>query len=439
MQTAATDPKVRARALSHSLRVVQLDPRNDEAHYQLANLYLWEKQPRLSLDQLEKLSEAARSQVGAEAVSCAVRAALGQREATTTAANALAANPDLTEADANTCLPELQATRRADLIEVLYARVPDPSAAGLRILGLAEEANGRLKEARATLENAFAKSNSVVILKDLARVARAQKDNDGALGYLAHARDLAPEDAQLPYEFAAVCLQMRLFGEARKALGEALRLAPNNPDYNLAMGLVVSYSSDPSQAIPYLKRYLDLKPNDSEGELAMGTASFRAKDYDTARVWLKRAIESPKTAADAHYYLGRIALQMGNFDEASAELNKSLALHPEQADTLSQLGQISLQRRDFKQASTWFEEALRLDPDNYTANFGLLQLYARTGDPRRQQQSQRFDQIKDMKEEQDRQMMRMIQFSRDGSTGPQNKSQSETPRTEQPTPHGEPK
>ena len=171
----------------------------------------------------------------------------------------------------------------------------------------------------------------------------------------------------------------------------------------------------------------------------MGTASFRAKDYDTARVWLKRAIESPKTAADAHYYLGRIALQMGNFDEASAELNKSLALHPEHADTLSQLGQISLQRRDFKQASTWFEEALRLDPDNYTANFGLLQLYARTGDPRRQQQSQRFDQIKDMKEEQDRQMMRMIQFSRDGSTGPQNKSQSETPRTEQPTPHGEPK
>ncbi len=329
--------------------------------------------------------------------------------------------------------------RRADLIEILYAKVPAPSANGLRILGLAQEANGKTKDARATLESAFSKSgNSVVILEDLARIARAQNDNDAALGYLAHARDLAPGDPQLPYEFAAVCLQMRLFGEARKALGEALRLAPDNPDYNLAMGLVASYSSDPSQAVPYLKRFLDLKPNNPEGLLAMGTASFRAKDYETATQWLKRAAENQKTAADAHYYLGRIALQGGQLDEAAAELNKSLALHPQQADTLSELGQISLQQRDFKQASTRFEEALRLDPDNYTANFGLLQLYARTGDPRREQQSQRFDQIKDMKEEQDRQMMRMIQINRNDA-GPRNQNESETPHPDQPIPHGEPR
>ncbi len=108
MQTAATDPKARAQALRLSLKVVQLDPANDEARYQLANLYLWDKQHQLSLNQLEKLSETARRQIGAQALFCADRAALGQREATTTAVNALAANPDLTEADANTCLPELQ-------------------------------------------------------------------------------------------------------------------------------------------------------------------------------------------------------------------------------------------------------------------------------------------------------------------------------------------
>src|SRR5262249_26286825 len=198
MQTAASDPKVRADALRHSLKIVQLDPRNDEAHYQLANLYLWDKQHQLSLNQLERLSESARTQVGAQALFCADRAALGQHDATTVAANALAANPDLTEADAETCLPKLQKARRADLIELLYARVPSPSASALRILGLAQEANGKLKDARATLEVAFAKSNnSVVILEDLTRVARAQNDNDGALGYIAHARDLAPSDAQL--------------------------------------------------------------------------------------------------------------------------------------------------------------------------------------------------------------------------------------------------
>ena len=440
MQSAASDPRIRQQALRHSLRIIQLDPRNDEAHYQLANLYLWAKQHQLSLNQLEKLSESARMQVGAQALFCADRASLGQRDATSMAASALSANPDLTEADADTCLPALQKARRADLIEALFASVRNPSADALRILALAQEANGKLKDARATLEDAFIKSNnSVVILEDLARIARAQNDNDGALGYLAHARDLAPHDPQLPYDFAAVCLRLRLFGEARKALADALRLAPDNPDYNLAMGLVVSYSSDPSQAIPYLKRYLDLKPNEPEGLLALGTADFRAKDYDTAKEWLNRATGNQKTAPDAYYYLGRIALQMGNLEDATAELNKSLSLHPHQADTLSQLGQISLTQRDFKQASARFEEALRLEPDNYTANFGLLQLYARTGDPRREKQSQRFDEIKNMKEEQDRQMMRMIQVRRDGDGDPQNQSKSENPHTDQPKPHGEPR
>ncbi|HEY2469515.1 MAG TPA: tetratricopeptide repeat protein [Terracidiphilus sp.] len=443
MQTAGSDPKMRASALRHSLKVVELDPGNDEAHYQLASLYLWDKRYQLSLNQLEKLNAAARKQVGAEALFCVDRAVLGPRIETSIAATALASNPDLTEDDASTCLPSLQAARRADLIEELFAAVMNHqqlSAKGMRILGLAQEADGKLHDARATLENGFAASNnSVVILEDLARVARTENDSDGALGYLAHARDLAPNDPKLPYAFAAVCLRLRLFGEARKALDDALHLAPDNPDYNLAMGLVVSYSADPSQALPYIKRYLELRPGDPEGPLAMGTANFRAKDYDAATQWLKRARENPKTAADAHFYLGRIALLEGHLDEAMMELRKSLFLHPGQADTLSALGQVSLLEHDFKQASARFEEALRLEPDNYTANFGLLQLYARTGDPRREKQSQRFDEIKNQKEEQDRQMMRTIQIRRDDESDPQNRSASEPFHRQQLTPHGEPR
>ena len=109
----------------------------------------------------------------------------------------MAANPDLTEEDADTCLPALRDARRADLIEPLFAAVASRhslSPAGLRILGLAQEAEGKLQPARATLENAFAAdSKSVVILEDLTRVAKAANDNEGALGYLAHARDLQPD------------------------------------------------------------------------------------------------------------------------------------------------------------------------------------------------------------------------------------------------------
>jgi tetratricopeptide (TPR) repeat protein len=414
MQFAATDPAVRTEALRLSLRVLQLDPASDEARYQAATILFWNKDYRPSLEHLQKLSVEGRAKIGAEGLICADFAALGHRQETNEAAGALVANPDLTEQDVDTCVRALRAAKRADLIETLLnaaARRQALSAGGLRVLGLAQEAEGELQIARVTLESAFAaNSKSVEILEDLTRIANAANDHEGALGYLAHARDLQPGNAALPYEFGVICVRMGLYAEARKAIADALRLDPDNGEYNLGMGLVVSFSEDPSRALPYLTRYHSLHPKDPEGLLALGAANFRAKDYDAALHWLRQSVASEKTAADAHFYLGRIALQEGHLDEATTELKQSLALRPDQPDTLAELGQICMQLRDFAQSAAYFDRALQKDHDNYAANFGLLQLYARTGDSRLEQQSHRFDEIKNIKEERDRQMIRVIEI-----------------------------
>lgn len=421
MATAATDRTDRAEALRLSLKVTQLEPANDEAHYQVGTILSWNKEYHSSLQHLEKLSPHSRIKIGAEALFCADYAALGDREKTTEAAHALANNPDLTEQDADTCLANLRSARRADLIDTVFSAVRTHqalSADGLRILGLAQEAEGKLPDARSTLESAFAaKTDSAEILEDLARVAGAANDNKGALGYLAHARDLQPNNPALPFQFAVVCVRMGLLAEARKALAEALRLDPNHPDYNLAMGVVVSYSSDPPQAIPYLARYHELRPKDPRGALELGAANYRARDYDTAARWLREAARNEKTAAEAHYYLGRIARQEGHLEAATTELKQVLALHPGHPDSLAELGQICVQNRDFGQASTYLNQALRTDPDNYAANFGLLELYARTGDSRRDQQAKRFEQVKEMKQQQEKEMMRVIEIRPNDEAG----------------------
>lgn len=131
--------------------------------------------------------------------------------------------------------------------------------------------------------------------------------------------------------------------------------------------------------------------------------------------WFRRAVGDDKTAADAHYYIGRIALQQGRLDEAAAELKQALAQRPENADTLAELGQVSLAKRDFRPAEAYFQQALREDVDNYAANFGLLQLYARTGDARREEQSHRFDEVKKIRDEREEQMIRAIEVRPDGA------------------------
>jgi Flp pilus assembly protein TadD len=419
MQTAATDNAARVEARRMSQQVLALEPANDEARYQLASILVWSGQHREALAQIARLSEETRHQPQVQSLGCASEAFVGLRPAMEQAAAALAANPSLTEQDADTCLAGLRKAHRADLIAALYAAAAarQPlTPQGQRALGLAQEAEGKLVDARTTLEAAFTASQGKdsVLLVDLTRIAEAAGDHNGALGYVAHARDLMPADPELPYEFGVICLRMSLFGEARKAFAEAVRLAPENPQYNYGLGSVISFSQDPSQALPYLEKFRILRPADPAGTLALGVTNFRAKDYGTALRWLHQAAESKQTAADAHYYLGRIARQESRTSDAVSELKQALALDSNRADVLAELGQIAVLERDYPQAEEYLNRALRIEPNSYAANFGLLQLYARTEDARREQQSKRFDEIKDEKQERDRLMMRVIEVRPEG-------------------------
>ena len=413
MQTAATSLSQRQKAFLLYRKVLQMDPNNAEATYETATLLMWARNYQRSMEYLEKMSPEARSHAGVESIICADEAGLGRKELLDRTAASLIANPDLAEQDAMTVLPAMLDTHRADLAELIFMAVDARqtlSAAGLRLLGLAQESEGKLGQARATLERAFAAdSSSVMPLVDLARIAEAADDRQGALGYLAHARDMQPKNAALAYEFGVVCLRMKLLVEARKAMGEAVKLAPDNPKYNLGMGSVSSFAQDPTEALPYLYKFHALRPTDASGLLALGTAYFRAKEIGTASKWLKLAANNAATAADAYYYLGRVARQEGHLNEAVAQLTKSVGLNPNQPDVLAELGQVYLQMKLYVDAKKQLDRAVALDANNYSANFGLLQLYARIGDSRREDQSKRFDEIKQEYQDDLRETMRVIE------------------------------
>jgi tetratricopeptide (TPR) repeat protein len=121
-----------------------------------------------------------------------------------------------------------------------------------------------------------------------------------------------------------------------------------------------------------------------------------------------------KTSADAHFYLGRIAREERHLDDSISELKQSLALRADSADVLAELGQICVLTRNYTDAAEYLDHAVKIDRDNYAANFGLLQLYARTGDARREGQSKRFDEIKDNREKREHEMMRILEVRPDG-------------------------
>ena len=424
MQAGNIDKSAPAKALDVYERALQLAPANAEANYQASVLLMLSKNYQASLKHLEKLDATNRESSSALAVQCANFGGLGDKSEADRCTAELAAKPDLTEADAMEIAPTLVSAGRPDLaVRVLLATDLKTSLTppALRTLGVAQEQAGNLDDARKSLERAFAgNSQSAALLVDLARVARESRDYQGALGYLAHARDMEPANAMLPYLFGLVSLDLSLLGESKKALEEAVRLEPSNPRYNFAMGIVSSYAQDATVALPYLKKYHQLRPDDPAGTLALGTTFFRAKDFDNASSWLKQASTQANTAASAHYYLGRIARQQGRLEEAASELRLAIALKPDQPDALAELGQVDIQMRRYPEAESELNQAIKNAPDNYAANFGLLQLYARTGDARREQQSKRFDDIQSKNQSQYQEMMRIIEIRPSESAGPVN-------------------
>ena len=410
---AAADPRALRSAVDTYRRVLRYDPENAEANYQSAAVLLQLREYQHSLDRTAHLPRNIRSSAQTLSIVCADHAALGNRNAADEAAAQLAANPDFSEGDFNQALPALAAAKRDDLaISLLNAlqNRHDLSPQLQRALGLAYERLDKLTEARAALEKSVTKETlSVPLLLDLARVAHKQRDYQGALGYLAHARELEPDNARLHYDFGLVCVDLNLVAEARNSFEKAVKLEPDNPSYNYAMGAASTYRQDPEEAVPYFQKYLKLNPQDTRGKLALANAFFRAKNYDAALPWLKDAAKTPATAAAAHYYLGSIALQEHRLDEAFQELSEALKSTPDYPDALAELGQYFFLQKDYEQAEKQLRHALQIDPDHFRANFYLLSLYTRTSDPRREEQAERFEDLQKQRDEKAQEFLRIVQ------------------------------
>ncbi len=361
--------------------VLRLNPASPESHHQLALLLQSSGDFRGSLTHLDRLAASDRERKEAVALRCAAEAALGNDAAALAAVDKLLKNPQFEEEDALAILPVLEARNQKVALRLRE---------GLDQRGLAN------------------KSLQVELL-DLARAAWKQKDYERTLGYLAHARDLDPRNAGIHFFFGVTCNEMNLPVEAKKSLEKALELAPGNPYYNYAMGAVQLQWADKSQAIPYLKKFIELRPGDARGRLALATAYFESYRPDEAKAELAVPIKDPQTRAGAEYLLGRILIAQDDLDGAIAAFRRLAALQPELPDGHAELASALLDKQDLDASRREVEATLKLDRENFLANRTLLKLYQLSGDPRVKEQTALVKKLIEGRDERQKLLLRTIE------------------------------
>ncbi len=408
------DPRAQAKALEVYEKLLGFESGNVEAHYQAAVLLFRLGSNRRSIEHLRRLPPQDQEHAQALSVLCADLTALGDTTRAAEAADRLLQSSDLAEADVLSILPVITKTGHQEpavrVLEGLEAR----HLAGfnsLQALGLLYKRQGKLDSARSTLEKAMQfQPDSAPVLVGLAQVADQQHDYTGALGYLAHARELDPRNGSIHFLWGMICVEQNLAEEAYRALKQAVNLDPNNAYYNYALGAVAMQRQDAGESIPYFQKYCQLRPQDRRGRLALGVAYFNSHNEEKAQKVMAGLVQFPATAATAHYYLGRIANQKGDSATAVRELHSALRAAPDYADIYAELGLIHLKQKQYSQAEESLQRALRLNPEGYTANLNLLILYRRMKDPRAEAQAIRFDEVKEKRAQRVKEFLRTVEI-----------------------------
>jgi tetratricopeptide (TPR) repeat protein len=411
-ERAATDPAARDKAIDVYRRLLAIDPRNVEGLYQSAFLLALAGKFSESRGLIDRLPNEVRQQSHALALAALDLAATGDPGATA-AVTALAAHPGFTADDVTALLPALDHLKDDEAARSLFEALDRrglATAATLQRLGRIHLGHQRYAEARAMLERAAtAAPSDVSILVDLARAADRAKDHEGALGYLAHARALAPNDASIHFLFGIVCVEMDLVGEAYDSLKKAVALAPDNPQINYVMGSVAMHRHEPAESLPYFEKYIALLPDDPRGRFALGVAQYTSGMLTEAKTELTASLSHPETSAGAHYFLGRIARQENDLATALREVTAALRQVPTLADGWAELGLIQTRLGSVDEAQRSLDKALAIDPDHYQANVNLGTLYSKTKDPRREAQAARIATLQEQRNTRAQDFLRVVE------------------------------
>jgi protein O-mannosyl-transferase len=155
---------------------------------------------------------------------------------------------------------------------------------------------------------------------------------------------------------------------------------PTNGRAHVGVGVALTESGHPEQALAQLETALRLNPNDPTAHTNYGRALAELGRYPEAIAEDERSLAlRPNHLATLNNY-GNVLASTGRLDEAKAQLERAVLGAPQDADAHGNLGNVLLQlgrrrtpvdRGLIHQAVAEYETALRLDPTQSKAHVNL--------------------------------------------------------------------
>jgi len=379
----------------------KLEPGNDEINYNLASLYEEQHKHEQALTYLLRIPQA-RWTNGEYYLAIQCYLNLGRKD------GALALVPRIAQREA---VSSDEATALAALflknnlpdpaIEILssasHYSVPVPSALLYQLGASYAHKQDWVRAEESYLAALAAKPDDVRILRELARVARAQGELEKALAHLLRARKLAPDSPGILYDFGFTALQMDLVLDALPAFEQLQTLRPAEPAYIYMLAIACFRHDEKSRTEALMRRYIRLRPTDPVGYYVLGASYYSFKRYDEARTALEKAL-TLKPDPGAEYLLAMIADLTGDSAGALRRFKSIVKSDPRHGAAHTAIGTIYFKQNDLVLAKTELEQAVELNDRDLSAFYQLGLVYNKLGEKDRARRM--FDHAEQLRETQ---------------------------------------
>ena len=170
------------------------------------------------------------------------------------------------------------------------------------------------------------------------------------------------------------------FDDAAVVIGEQARLAPLDPQAQMALGLTLRQAKRNGEARQAFEKAAELAPDSLWPVDQLVEVDLREKHFDAARQTIQRQFQKTPDAAAAHFFEAKILAAEEKWDLAEVELQKTLQLDPNFAGAYDLLVQTYLATNKLPQALSELQSQLAKNPNDASALMILALLYERTSD-----------------------------------------------------------
>jgi tetratricopeptide (TPR) repeat protein len=406
-------------AAGNALRqALAADPKSSQAHMALGDLYLFQKDQKQAGEEFKKAAELAPVRSIERLKYAAFKSGTGGPEETRRVATEMTKQaPDylpgwilLAELASN----DKKYDEALSLLENVFSRDAE-NIDGRRLQGNVLLAKGDTKKAVDVLERLDQTyPDSALIKYQLARAYVQSKNMNQATVALDQAVSISPnyDDALLllaqinlgtghgdkviepmnrllkrrpDLRNAALLLagaygSLDRFDDAAIVLQEEAKLAPNDPQPQIALGMTHRQAKRNDEARQAFEKAVQLAPNNLFAVDQLVELDVLQKRFDAARERVQRQFQKTPNLPASHFLEGKILVGEGKWDAAAAELQRTLQLDANFAAAYDLLIQSYLATNKLPQAISQLQQLLSKDPNNTPALMTLALVYDRMKD-----------------------------------------------------------